>query len=365
MSTISMMTTDTLVALLESPGSRTLVDVRERDEFELWRIAGACNIPLGQLADRLQEIPRDRPVVAICAAGLRAAKGAEILRAAGYEVAVLDGGMGAWGHTYDHVSLEVGGATVVQVRRRGKGCLSYVVGAGRRCVVIDPSIDLDVYRDIARERGWTIANVLDTHLHADHLSGARSLALDEGAELDLNPQDPFNYDFTALTDGFEIALAEGVALTVSAVTTPGHTEGSTMYRLGTSALFTGDTLFLESVGRPDLADQAEPFARSLFHSLHERVLPLDDDTLVLPAHYGDGVEVHAGELVSRQLGQLRRELSVLNMNEDDFVAWAVASVKDRPPNYVEIVRFNAGLSELDLEQLVSLEAGPNRCAIAR
>src|SRR5664280_776641 len=96
-------------------------------------------------------------------------------------------------------------------------------------------------------------------------------------------------------------LAEDVALTVSSVSIPGHTEGSTTYRLGDRAVFTGDTLFLESVGRPDLADQAGAFARSLYQSLHERVLPLGDEILVFPAHYGAAVEVHGGEFVARPL----------------------------------------------------------------
>ncbi len=84
--------------------------------------------------------------------------------------------MGSWGSTYDHVAGEFSGATVIEIRRRGKGCLSYVIGAGERAVVIDPSRDLAQYLDVASEHGWTITHVLDTHLHADHLSGARELS---------------------------------------------------------------------------------------------------------------------------------------------------------------------------------------------
>jgi glyoxylase-like metal-dependent hydrolase (beta-lactamase superfamily II) len=179
----------------------------------------------------------------------------------------------------------------------------------------------------------------------------------------LNPADPFNFDFTPLVDGKTIELMAGVHLWVSSVSVPGHTEGSTMYQLGEYAIFTGDTLFLESVGRPDLADQAEAYAHHLFHSLHQRVLPLPDAITVFPAHFGPGVEVHAGEFVARKLGSLRHALAALTLDENDFVNWAVANVKDRPGNYQQIVRINAGQEELSSE-VVDLELGPNRCAIA-
>ena len=84
--------------------------------------------------------------------------------------------MGSWGSTYDHVAGSSRVRRSIQIRRRGKGCLSYVIGAGERAVVIDPSRDLHQYLDVARGHGWTITHVLDTHLHADHLSGARELA---------------------------------------------------------------------------------------------------------------------------------------------------------------------------------------------
>ena len=347
---------------LDDP-SLYLLDVREPDEVAEWQIPGVHNIPLGSLDSRSGEVPRDGDIVVICAKGARAQEGAELLAIHHIASRVLEGGMGAWGSTYDRVTGEFAGATVVQLRRRGKGCLSYVVGAGERAVVIDPSRDLSRYLDVANEHGWTITHVLDTHLHADHLSGARELAAAARAALWLNPADPFRFDFEPLVDGKSIELAPGVDLVVSSVSVPGHTEGSTMYQLGQHAIFTGDTLFLESVGRPDLADEAEGYAHHLFHSLHERVLPLSNDIMVFPAHFGAGVEVNSGHFVSRQLGELRDSLPPLALSEDEFVRWAVANVKDRPGNYRQIVGINAGQAELD-GSAAELEFGPNRCAVA-
>jgi glyoxylase-like metal-dependent hydrolase (beta-lactamase superfamily II) len=340
-----------------------MVDVRDPEEFADWQIPHAVNIPLAELAKRQREVPRDRRVVTICAKGLRAAEGSAILKAHGISSQVLEGGMDAWASTYDTAEGVFGQASVVQVRRRGKGCLSYVVGAGSRAVVIDPSRDLEQYLSVARRHDWTITHVLDTHLHADHLSGARALVAATGAALWLNPADPFSFAFEPVSDAKEIELAPGTHLVVSSVSVPGHTEGSTMYQLGNYAIFTGDTLFLESVGRPDLANQAESYAHHLFHSLHERVLPLPDEITVFPAHYGPGVEVHAHELVTRPLGSLRHTLPALDLDENAFVHWAVANVKDRPGNYQQIVQINAGAMPLSGDAS-ELELGPNRCAIA-
>jgi glyoxylase-like metal-dependent hydrolase (beta-lactamase superfamily II) len=360
---ISVISTDELLPLLDSDPQLFLLDVREPDEVADWSIRGAYNVPLAQLESRFGEVPAQDHIVVICAKGTRAQLGAELLAEHGVASSVLEGGMTSWTSTYDRVSGLFGGARVVQIRRRGKGCLSYVLGAGATCVVIDPSLDLDQYLDAATQYGWTITHVLDTHLHADHLSGARALVAATGAALLLSPADPFTFDFEPLTDGRAIEVAPRVHLSVSAVSVPGHTEGSTMYQLGDSAIFTGDTLFLESVGRPDLAEQAESFAHHLYRSLHERVLPLDDETMVFPAHYGAGVDVHSGQFVSRRLGDLRTTLEALKLSESDFVAWAIANVKDRPPNYQRIVRINAG-QELVSAEAAQLEFGPNRCAVA-
>lgn len=360
---ISQISSDELLAGLDSDPNLFMIDVRERDEVAEWKIPGVHNIPLNQLGAELATLPRSAHLVLICAKGARALQGAEVLAENGIESSVLEGGMGAWAGTYDSVTGNFGGATVVQLRRRGKGCLSYVVGAGERCVVIDPSLDVEHCVAAAIKHDWKITHVLDTHLHADHLSGARALVARTGATLLLSPSDPFQFEFEALSDGRRIELAPQVEIMVSAVSVPGHTEGSTMYQLGASAIFTGDTLFLESVGRPDLAEQAEVFAHNLYRSLHERVLPLSDSTVVFPAHYGAAVEVHVDQFVARSLGDLRHTLPALTLSEADFVAWAIANVKDRPPNYQRIVGINAGREALN-DDAGELELGPNRCAIA-
>ncbi|MCX7620110.1 MAG: rhodanese-like domain-containing protein [Acidimicrobiales bacterium] len=353
---------DELAARLGTDSEPFVLDVREPEEVAAWSIPGAVNIPLGDLATRATEIPRDKEVVVVCASGGRSSRATEALTHAGFNARDLIGGMAAWGKVYDTAELNVGNATVVQVRRRGKGCLSYVVGSGDEAFVIDPSVDVDHYLGVAEEHGWHITRVFDTHLHADHLSGARELAAQVGATLHLNPADTFAFDYTPLSDGDRFRLPDDTEMSVCALHTPGHTMGSTIYFINDAAVLTGDTLFVEGVGRPDLADRAEEFARNLYHSLQERVLTLPDHAMVLPGHYGEGVVVLPDEVVGAPLGKLRASLEPLRLDEKHFVAWATERATPRPPNYVEIIKANMGRPETPIELLQQLELGPNRCS---
>jgi len=355
----------TATQLLERLGTDDepyILDVREPDEFAEWAIPGARNIPMGDLAARGREIPRDREVVVVCASGSRSSHAAMALARAGLRVANLAAGMLAWGTVYDTAALGVGDVTVIQVRRRGKGCLSYILGSGTQAFVIDPAIDIDHYVRLAGDHGWRITRVFDTHLHADHLSGARDLAEATHATLHLNPADAFRFPFTPLTDQEHFELSDRTTLSVSTLHTPGHTTGSTVYAIGDRVLFTGDTLFVDGVGRPDLAERAEEFARNLHRSLRHRVLTLGDETMILPGHYGDGTTVQAGTVVGATLGELRSTIAPLALDEPEFVAWVVARTTPRPPNYVEIIKANMGTPDTSPMLLKRMEIGPNRCS---
>jgi len=135
-----------------------------------------------------------------------------------------------------------------------------------------------------------------------------------------------------------------------------------MYQLGDYAIFTGDTLFLESVGRPIWLTRPNHSPTACTAACTNGA-PAHDAIMVFPAHYGAAVPVHTGEFVARPLGELRSTLPALALSEDEFVAWAIASVKDRPPNYEHIVLVNAGREALGSEA-AAMELGPNRCAIA-
>jgi glyoxylase-like metal-dependent hydrolase (beta-lactamase superfamily II) len=203
--------------------------------------------------------------------------------------------------------------------------------------------------------------VLETHVHADHVSRAKVLADETGAALLLPVQKRVHFPFTPVRDGDTIAV--GSARLV-ARRTPGHTDESTTYLLGDAGAFTGDTLFVRGVGRPDLhADSAEATrrARDLFASLQTlRALPAD--TLVLPAHTSEAVPFDHRPVVAR-IRDIDTWLSDWMTSEPTFIERLLARVPPTPPNFSTIVSLNEA-GEQPTGDPTDLEAGANRCAIA-
>ena len=272
--------------------------------------------------------------------------------------------MKAWSLAWNtaEVPLPDSSVRVIQVRRTGKGCLSYLIGAGEEAFVIDASLDPQVYLDLAIRHGWQITSVFDTHIHADHLSRSHQLTERSGAMLFLPEQQRVSFPFTAMRDGDTLATPQ---LTLTAVHTPGHTPESTCYLLNNALLFTGDTLFPTSIGRPDLhANAQEARARSalLYHSLH-KLLALPSETLVLPGHASQPVPFD-GAPIGARLAEIDEQVGLLHVTQTVFVETLVQRLPPTPPNYERITRLNeAGLfPEGDVAEL---EAGANRCAISK
>ncbi|MGM0592341.1 MAG: MBL fold metallo-hydrolase [Halobacteriota archaeon] len=348
-----------------------VLDVRRADEYEEWQIPGSTNLAIydellrydySTLEDRLAELPEDEQIAVVCVAGVTSVRAAEFLRQHGYDAESVDDGMNGWGRVHRQYDIdEVDG--VVQIVRPGTGCVSYVVHDGDEAVVIDPSQYLDVYLNTADERGLEIIGVADTHAHADHVSGARRLAGELDVPYYLHAEDAGELDSVT-----EIAADDTVQVgdrELGVRHTPGHTPGSVSFEYG-DALLSGDTLFLRSVGRPDLEDSAEAAVREaasrLFDSL-DSLTDLDDGTVVLPGHFSD----EAVRPLATALGDLRAEttnelLSYVEAGDEDaFVETIVESLADEPANYNEIKQINWGKSQPggDVE---SLELGPNNCA---
>jgi glyoxylase-like metal-dependent hydrolase (beta-lactamase superfamily II) len=362
--------TETLRTWLDEQRPVTVLDIRDDASRAQWAIPGSVHV---NAYDALREgrpgilgtteLPRDRPIVTICNAGRVSQTAADLLVERGLDARSLTGGMKAWSLAWNDAEVPTAqaGPRVIQVRRTGKGCLSYVVGSKGQALVIDPSLPIEIYLDIVRRKGWTLRHVLDTHIHADHLSRARQLATASGATLRLPDQRRVRFSFEPVHEGDTIELGDS-RLTV--IDTPGHTDESVSYLLGGAIAFTGDTLFVRGVGRPDLhaaPAEAERRARTLFTSLN-RLRGLAPDTIVLPAHTGDPVPFDRKAITAR-LGDLETWLAGWLSLEQAFVDRLLARVPPTPPNFSSIVGLNEA-GEQPLGDPTDLEAGANRCAVA-
>jgi glyoxylase-like metal-dependent hydrolase (beta-lactamase superfamily II) len=363
------MSRDELRQLLERGAPITVLDVRPADQRTEWCIPGSVH------ADAYDALRRGEPtaladfhpangdrIVTVCAAGKTSMLAAERLRARGLDAVSLEGGMRAWSLAWNTADVPCPGssARIVQLRRTGKGCLSYLIGSNGDAVVVDASLEPQIYHRVAGKHGWRIRTVLETHVHADHLSRARALAVDTGARLCLPATDRVSFEYAPLKDG-DIVRVGSAGLRV--FHTPGHTPESGCYLLDEQALFTGDTLFLAAVGRPDLEASAEQ-AHHRAHVLHaslQRLVALPPETVILPAHTSEPVAFD-GQPISATLRQVQERTSLLRETEETFVSQILTRLPPTPPNHHRIVALNeAGTLPDDPTEL---EAGANRCAVA-
>jgi glyoxylase-like metal-dependent hydrolase (beta-lactamase superfamily II) len=229
------------------------------------------------------------------------------------------------------------------------GCAAYLFGCGTvgQGVVVDAQEhDIDEYIAFAGAKGLKITHVIDTHVHADHVSGGRLLAERVGAKYALHESASVAFNFQELKDGDIVELGNTI---ITVLHTPGHSEDSISLlvrdlRRGPEPWFvlTGDTLFVGSVGRPDLHAHAKEFAGRLHTSIHEKLLTLSDDTEVYPGHFSGSVcGVGMSGKPSSTIGFEKRWNAMLSKSYDEFVA-ALGEVPPKPANMERILRVNRG-----------------------
>lgn len=361
-------TVETLREKLDKHEPVFILDVRPVEERKEWRIAESLHIDAYK---RLKsgdysvlddvEIPAKSTVITVCAAGRTSLIAADALRKKGIQAYSLEGGMKAWNYAWSTAEVTFPtGLKVIQVRRTAKGVLSYIAGSRDEAVVIDASLDPGVYLELAKQNGWSIRYVMDTHIHADYVSRSRELAKSSKAAHVLIDSANVDFDFTPVASGHRLPFGNTA---IQFIHTPGHTWESTTFRIDDHALFTGDTLFIDGIGRPDLkAEQKEVIERAkhLYHSL-QQLLSFSSSTLVLPAHASGTISFNNG-LIGATLGILKETIEVMKHNEKEFIQYTLSKIPPAPPNYLTIAALNKKGS-YEGHQLPDLEAGGNHCSI--
>ncbi|UII58468.1 MBL fold metallo-hydrolase (plasmid) [Cytobacillus spongiae] len=352
-----------------------ILDVRNEDAFEDWKIEGEkfeyFNIPYFDLLDGvdgiMEKLPEDKDILVVCAKEGSSIMVAEMLSDEGKNVSYLEGGMKAWSEHLEPVKVGElsNGGELYQFVRLGKGCLSYMVVSKGEAAIVDATRMTDIFIDFAKEKGATITNLFDTHLHADHISGGRNIAEATNATYWLPPKDAeeVTFEYAALEDGNKVVIGN-TTIEITALYSPGHTIGSTSFVIDEKYLLSGDILFVDSIGRPDLAGKAEDWVADLRESLYKRYKDLSMELTVLPAHFMIIEEINEDGSVGEKLGTLFANNHGLNIeSEEEFRKLVSENLPPQPNAYQEIRETNMGKVTPDEEKQREMEIGPNRCAV--
>jgi glyoxylase-like metal-dependent hydrolase (beta-lactamase superfamily II) len=370
---------DELAQRLDRGDHVQLLDVRSPDSVGAGRIKFGTGLDFHALpGSQIERSPTsdllgldpDQEVVVVCGHGNSSKGTAALLRQRGLDAYSVTGGMAAWDAVYlpRRLSSTRTLEHVVQIDRVGKGALSYVLASDGDAVVVDPGRHLERYDAVLGELGATPAAVIDTHMHADYVSGARAAARRWDVPYFLHPDDarsPFDgtegrFDFQPLAPGDTIAFGHA---TLRAEHVPGHTLGSVALLADQDLALTGDFLFVQSVGRPDLGGQGDEWARLLWRSLEDVRRRWPRELLVLPAHYSTELERRSDGSVGARMDVVLGTNPPAAMDQATFLRWIAEHDTPPPDIYRTIKLTNLGLHNLAEADVEAAEAGPSQCAV--
>ncbi len=390
-------TSDELKKKIDKGEDIFILDVRNQHEHDAWSVSydryrDTPLIPVDTITSSaaLKQIPKDKEIITFCTHGQRSSNAAKMLSELGYRVKTIEGGLDGWSNLYDialvDANLDI--LKIWQIRRVSKGCMSYLVASlkDKKATIIDATCNIEMaLKDILEENGLKITRVIDTHMHADHLSGAPRIASKYGAEISVSSLEKYdtknldsekNLRHTLIHDGEKLEIGDRIYL--ESIHTPGHTDGSISFKLeikGTSEiktendesnskyfLFTGDTIFVNGVGRPDLHKKSEEYTQKLYQTYQQKLFSLPDRTIILPAHYSSSFE-HA-KPVFDTIESVKRKLNSITKSEKDFLYYVTSNIPPQPMNYKQIVSINENLTPCDRVEQQGLESGPNSCGIS-
>src|SRR5436190_5464594 len=361
-----------------------VLDIRAADRVAQGRVTLGATLDFRALAaSHLYQLPTleslgldpRAPVAVICGHGNSSTKATRFLRERGFEAYSVAGGMAAWETVYLPRRIFPGPSPLpaiehlIQIDRVGKGALSYMLVSDGDAVVVDPGRHLEPYEALLDHLGAIAAAVIDTHMHADYLSGARAAAARWQVPYFVHPDDarsPYDgaegrFAHQPLTEGDTIAFGRA---TLVAAHVPGHTLGSTALIVDAALALTGDFLFVQSVGRPDLGGQRDSWTERLWDSLERVRREWPGDLLVLPAHYAGETERRADRSVAARFDVIAATNQALAIQDPRaFLAWVTAHTTTPPEAYRTIKLANLGLVDVADADAETLEFGPNVCAV--
>ncbi|MCB2182448.1 MAG: MBL fold metallo-hydrolase [Desulfobulbaceae bacterium] len=352
-----------------------LLDVRNEKEFANWSVEGPAlfpylNIPYFNFIEDVEEsvavIPPGEKIRIVCSKEGSAKYVSEQLAAHGFEdVGYLAGGIVSWGNVVIPrlVTQEDAPYSLYQMIRPGKAACGYLLISGKEAMAFDPSRNVASYIDFAKEKGAQIIKTFETHRQADYISGSIMLAKKTGATIMVKKEDfvGADFDFVAVENNQVIPCGTD-GPEVKVIHTPGHTMGSTSYLIDGKYFLTGDTIFINTAGRPDLGGKSEEWSRHLYLTLTLRVRDIPDDVFILPGHYTTWDEANEDGLFMDTLGNIRKHNIAFHIpTELKFAEFIAANLRPQPGVYAHIRRVNGGWLLVEEEEADIMDLGKNEC----
>jgi glyoxylase-like metal-dependent hydrolase (beta-lactamase superfamily II)/rhodanese-related sulfurtransferase len=360
--------TATLSHWLATGEKVNVLDIRPEQERIEWFIPGSIHIDAYNKLKRNDisvfdnlHLDKSIPIVTVCTGGKTSRIAADILQQKGYKGFSLQNGMKGWSLAWNKATVPFTDYQIIQVRRTGKGCLSYIIISNNEAIVADASLPVEVYKNILKENNLQLKAVIETHIHADHLSRSKQLSEESGAKLLLPAPNKINFPYEALQNNQQIQLGK---IFIKIISTPGHTIESICFLINDEVLLTGDTLFTNSIGRPDLKANNEEagYRAGLLYGSLQLLVEMKDNIIVLPAHTNTPVDFD-NKPVMATIGEIKNKVSMLKLSKEDFVETILLKLPPAPANFLTIAELNLKGDFTEINP-IDLEAGANRCAVS-
>jgi glyoxylase-like metal-dependent hydrolase (beta-lactamase superfamily II) len=352
-----------------------VLDVRNKVDFGRFKVESLYPFILQNISyfdfmeiedECVAKVIKDKPVRIVCAQEGSAKYVAEILEQHGLQdIGYLAGGIKSWGNLLVPVLLNPGESyKLFQFIRPGKASTSYGLQSGDEFMLFDPSRNSDFYLDFAEKNTCRLIKTFETHLQADYIAGSRTLSEKSGATFLANENDfaGARIKYTPLQDEVIYQFSQpGPA--VQCIFTPGHTPGSTTFIIDDRYMITGDTVFIHSIGRPDLGGQVEAWSDKLFESL-QKIKTYPADMIVLPGHYMSWEEANDRLAFVCTLAETMASNKDIYAIEDKarFLDFIKSNMRKQPDEYAIIRRINANLQQVEDDKAEELDLGKNECA---
>lgn len=359
---------------VRSEDNFVILDIRSEEVSQDWKLdfknIDVINHPYYNILDEISEdlhnkLPKNKEIIVVCTKGESSKMIANKLNDEEYNVSVLVNGTNGWAKVYKRTRIPTeGNLLVYQYERPSSGCLSYLLISKDEAVVIDPLKQYtSTYLQDAKDNDSNIKYVIDTHIHADHISGFNSLSNETGATklmYENSNKRGVQHSFSAVKHKDTIEFGSE---TIKVLNTPGHTTDMTSYKVN-NMLFTGDSLFLNSLARPDLEDMdgIKDMSEDLYRSIND-ILELPDETIIAPGHkFTNSPTKSLNETFTDYLSKIDERLGLSEYNKKDFTNQIISDMPPRPSNYSTIIDINKGHKNVSDSEEYELELGPNNCS---